>query len=78
MNPAVVDAVMANVIVDDPQGADDAEDGVVVLWRLEQFVQLGFDAAAARLLAESPADLGEARRLSRAGCPVALAFRILA
>jgi hypothetical protein len=69
---------MASLIVDETQGAGDTEDCVVVLWRREQFVQLGFDAADARLLAESPADLGEARRLSRAGCPLTLAFRILA
>jgi hypothetical protein len=69
---------MGNAIVDETQGADGSDDYVVLLWRREQFIQLGFDAADARVLAESAADLAEARRLSRAGCPVALAFRILA
>ena len=54
------------------------EEFVVLLWRQEQFELLGFDSVDARLLAESSADLGDARRLRRAGCPVALAFRILA
>jgi hypothetical protein len=54
------------------------EELVVLLWRQEQFELLGFDSVDARLLAESSADLGDARRLRRAGCPVALAFRILA
>jgi hypothetical protein len=69
---------MPNMILDESQGAEGSEDCVVLLWRREQFIQLGFDAADAQVLAESPADLGEARRLSRAGCPVTLAFRILA
>ena len=40
--------------------------------------RLGFDSVLPRLLADSPADLGLARRLNRAACPVSLAFRILA
>ena len=58
--------------------AIDHEDHAVQVWRREQFGRLGFDTVISRLLAESPADLGLARRLRRAGCPVATAFRILA
>jgi hypothetical protein len=54
------------------------EDHVVQSWRREQFGRLGFDSVISRLLAESPADLGLARQLRGAGCPVATAFRILA
>jgi hypothetical protein len=56
----------------------DPEEFAVQMWRQDQFGRLGFDPVISRLLAESPADLGLARRLQRAGCPVATAFRILA
>jgi len=69
---------MANVLIEQPLEALDAEEQAVFLWRREQFGRLGFDPVDSRLLAGSPADLGEARRLCRAGCPLALAFRILA
>jgi hypothetical protein len=68
---------MSNVMIQPTLEALESEDQAVRLWRQEQFGQLGFDPADARLLAESPADLGEARRLRRAGCPLELAFRIL-
>jgi hypothetical protein len=55
----------------------DSEQEVVRRWRREQFVSLGFDTDDARLLADSAADLGQARRLRRTGCPLELAFRIL-
>jgi hypothetical protein len=67
---------MANVLIE-PALEVDLEEQLVLLWRREQFSRLGFDSVDARLLAESPADLGEARRLSGSGCPVDLAFRIL-
>jgi len=69
---------MANVLIERPLEALDSEEHTVFLWRCEQFGRLGFDPIDARLLAESPADLGEARRLCRAGCPLGIAFRILA
>jgi hypothetical protein len=56
----------------------DSEECAVLLWRQEQFQELGFDVLNAEILAESSADLGEARRLREAGCPLDLAFRILA
>ncbi len=68
---------MANVIVGTRTDDLDSEVQVVLLWRCEQFGRRGFGAVEARLLAESRADLGQARRLRRAGCPVELAFRIL-
>jgi hypothetical protein len=68
---------MSNVMVEPTPDALESEDHAVRLWRREQFGQLGFDPSDARLLADSPADLGEARQLRRAGCPLELAFRIL-
>ena len=69
---------MTSILIDEPIAAIDPEAHAVQLWRREQFGSLGFDSVISRLLAESPADLGLARRLRRSGCPVALAFRILA
>ncbi len=69
---------MSNAVVEDVLEAPDAEGQIVLMWRREQFGQLGFCQIDAHLLAESSADLGQARRLCRAGCPLDLAFRILA
>ena len=69
---------MASILIDEQLDAVNAEQLLVQSWRREQFGQLGFDTVISRLLAESQADLGLARRLRMAGCPVATAFRILA
>jgi hypothetical protein len=69
---------MTSILIDESLDRSDSEEYAVQLWRREQFGRLGFDSVISRLLAESSADLGLARQLSRAGCPVALAFRILA
>jgi hypothetical protein len=69
---------MTSILIDEPLDAVETEDQIVRSWRREQFGRLGFDPVISRLLAESPADLGLARQLCGAGCPVALAFRILA
>jgi hypothetical protein len=69
---------MASILIDQPLEATDSEEHAVQLWRRDQFGRLGFDAVVSRVLAESPADLGLARRLCRAGCPIPVAFRILA
>jgi hypothetical protein len=68
---------MANVVIERTLEPIESEEQVVLLWRREQFAGLGFDPVDARLLADSHADLGEARRLHRGGCPIDLAFRIL-
>jgi hypothetical protein len=68
---------MANVLVERLDVLD-SEQQAVLLWRREQFGRLGFDAVDSRLLAESQADLGQPRRLRKAGCPIDTAFRILA
>jgi urease accessory protein UreE len=48
------------------------------IWRLDQFVDLGFDLARAALMADdSRIDLGQARRLVASGCPLETASRIL-
>lgn len=69
---------MASVVVERTLEALESEEHAVLLWRCDQFGRLGFDPVDAQLLAESPTDLGEARRLRRTGCPLDLAFRILA
>ncbi len=46
-------------------------------WRLDQFAQLGFEARDAVELTTSPAELAQARKLIRAGCPLPTALRIL-
>ena len=69
---------MASVLIERELEAAESEESTVLRWRREQFGWLGFDPVDSRLLAESPADLGQARRLCSAGCPVDVAFRILA
>jgi hypothetical protein len=54
-----------------------ADDRDIILWRVDQFRRLGFADDEAWALALSYADLGDARRLGRNGCPPALAFQIL-
>lgn len=68
---------MTNVLIERELEAADSEEYVVLSWRREQFGRLGFDPIESGLLAESPADLGQARRVCAAGCPLDLAFRIL-
>ncbi len=53
------------------------EEERVLRWRLDQFLGLGFDLISGALMANSPADLGMARRLVALGCPVETAVRIL-
>jgi len=48
------------------------------IWRLDQFVALGFGVERAMLLADdSRVDLAQARKLVALGCPVETASRIL-
>jgi hypothetical protein len=48
------------------------------VWRLDQFVSLGFDLAPAAIMADdSRVDLAQARRLVALGCPLETASRIL-
>jgi hypothetical protein len=68
---------MANVLIERMPDALLSEEHAVKLWRCEQFRGLGFDLVDSQLLAESSADLGQARQLRGAGCPLDLAFRIL-
>ena len=69
---------MTSILIEEQLDGLESEDTAVQAWRRDQFGRLGFDSVISRLLAESPADLGLARRLNGAGCPVSLAFRILA
>ena len=50
----------------------------LLLWRVLQFQELGFDLCPAIELADSAADLGQARRLVATGCPSELARAIIA
>jgi hypothetical protein len=53
------------------------EPRAVLLWRALQFSDLGFDRRTAVELADSPADLGQARKLVGTGCTPDLSLRIL-
>ena len=66
-----------NVLVEQELEVVGGEEASVLRWRREQFAWLGFDPVDSRLLAESPADLGQARRLWASGCPLDVAYRIL-
>jgi hypothetical protein len=50
----------------------------LLLWRVLQFQELGLRLHEAIELADSAADLGQARRLVSIGCPPALARAIVA
>jgi hypothetical protein len=55
----------------------DAKDRTRV-WRLDQFIGLGFDVLQALLMADdSRVDLAQARKLLALGCPLETASRIL-
>jgi hypothetical protein len=56
----------------------ETEDERVARWRLDQFSALGFSIEDAWTLSISEADLGTARSLAEAGCPLQLALQILA
>jgi hypothetical protein len=56
----------------------ETEDERVARWRLNQFFALGFSIDDAWILSISEADLGTARSLAEAGCPLQLALQILA
>jgi hypothetical protein len=48
------------------------------VWRLDQFIGLGFDLVRASLMADdSLVDLAQARKLVALGCPLETASRIL-
>jgi hypothetical protein len=48
------------------------------VWRLDQFIDLGFDLVRASLMADdSRVDLAQARKLVALGCPPETASRIL-
>jgi hypothetical protein len=49
----------------------------LLLWRVLQFQELGFDLRTAIELGDSAADLGQARRLVATGCPPQLTHAIL-
>jgi hypothetical protein len=49
----------------------------LLLWRVLQFQELGFDLRPAIELADSAGDLGQARRLVATGCPPELTQAIV-
>ena len=61
----------------DDKPALEIETGEVRRWRHEQFVRLGFSDQHALRLADSDADLGQARYLVECGCTLTLLLRIL-
>jgi hypothetical protein len=62
----------------DELDARDVELQRLLLWRVMQFQELGLDLREAIELADSAADLGQARRLVATGCPPILAGAIVA
>ena len=67
---------MSTITVHQPEKAS-VEAEQVSLWRLEQFLRLGFDEGQAVTLAGSDADLNSSRTLIEVGCSHHLAMRIL-
>jgi hypothetical protein len=61
----------------DPTLALSGSDDEVLLWRYQQFRHLGFGESDATQLADSRADLGQARYVLGSGCPPKLALQIL-
>jgi hypothetical protein len=59
------------------QGLQSSAERERFLWRIDQFERLGFSETEASGLAESDADLGQARHLLAAGCSWTLALQIL-
>jgi hypothetical protein len=59
------------------QGLQSSSDHERFLWRIDRFKELGFSEAEASDLAESDADLGQARHLLATGCSSPLALEIL-
>src|SRR5918996_3249852 len=59
------------------QGLQSSAERERFLWRIDQFEQLGFSEIEASDLAESDADLGQARHLRATGCSSTLALQIL-
>jgi hypothetical protein len=53
------------------------EDQLIVGWRFDQFMLLGFGAEDSWLLVDAGADLQLTRSLVGAGCPLHLALRIV-
>ena len=65
-----------STIADRPQLSQEEQN--VLHWRYTQLRGLGFGSEDARVLAEGRAELALVRRLVADGCPVELAFRIVA
>jgi hypothetical protein len=62
-----------------PTGIGKIDDELMVVrWRTERLVALGYDPHDARLLAISQVDVHELERLIGKGCPPATAVRIAA
>lgn len=56
---------------------DGEDDDPVLAWRTLRFLDLAFDEMSAALLAESRADVHDVEKLIAAGCPLAIALKIL-
>ena len=74
--PPIVSAV-EQLLEDVTELLPSPEEERVLRWRLNQFLELGFDLVSGALMASSPADLGLARRLVARGCAPDTAVRIL-
>jgi len=66
------------VPVVDEKGEEVSEEDLVLAWRIEQLLGLGFSDIQAMALALSPdVDLAQVRSLARAGCEHTTLFRIV-
>jgi len=64
---------LSSVELDQPDEVDWTQ-----VWRLDQFLAIGFDVVRSSLMADDPGvDLAQARKLVALGCPLETASRIL-
>ncbi len=68
---------MASATTFDTEQELSTTEGLVRVWRFEEFRRLGFATAIALRLVDSAAELSLARRLVGQGCPLATACAIL-
>ena len=65
-------------VVDEERGEELSEEDLVLAWRMEQLLGLGFSDIQAMALARSPdVDLAQVRSLARAGCEHTTLLRIV-
>lgn len=64
-------------VVEAEARAETDEERLILRWRFDQFLALGFDYVMSAMLADSQIDLNQVRRLVSLGCPCDTAARIV-